>query len=365
MVKSIEIKNFKCFKELKVEDLGRITLLGGRNNVGKTAFLEALFLLFDRMPANKLLKQTGWRGLDTVSTAPDSLWAPIFTNVDLTQVISISAVCDGKQHAAKYTFSEGPKLGLLDLPKTGRTESIISKESLPEKTVRTDLEYPPTAYLEIEYYEGPELVLVSRLFHAPDGRPFIDHDRVLPPTKKVAFLSAYRYVSTKEKAGRFTAMEKAGEGESVEKFLKLIEPRLKKISLLTEGGEAVMHGDVGWGLRPIPYLGCGVSNMLDIILSLGYARHAVLLVDEIENGIYRRLLPNIWEALGNYAERFDCQIIATTHSDECIKAAHQGLAKKSGDFRYIRLDRENDTTRAKVSDHEMLGVAIDRGLETR
>lgn len=42
-IKNIEIKNFKCFKDFKAEGLGRVNLIGGKNNVGKTAFMEACY----------------------------------------------------------------------------------------------------------------------------------------------------------------------------------------------------------------------------------------------------------------------------------------------------------------------------------
>ena len=41
-IRNIEIKNFKCFKDFKVEGFGRVNLIGGKNNVGKTAFMEAV-----------------------------------------------------------------------------------------------------------------------------------------------------------------------------------------------------------------------------------------------------------------------------------------------------------------------------------
>ena len=43
-IKNIEIKNFKCFEDFKAEGFGRVNLIGGKNNVGKTAFMEACFL---------------------------------------------------------------------------------------------------------------------------------------------------------------------------------------------------------------------------------------------------------------------------------------------------------------------------------
>lgn len=40
-IKNIEIKNFKCFEDFTAEGFGRVNLIGGKNNVGKTAFMEA------------------------------------------------------------------------------------------------------------------------------------------------------------------------------------------------------------------------------------------------------------------------------------------------------------------------------------
>jgi AAA15 family ATPase/GTPase len=44
MIEDIEINNFRCFDRLKVSGCKRINLISGKNNVGKTALLEAIFL---------------------------------------------------------------------------------------------------------------------------------------------------------------------------------------------------------------------------------------------------------------------------------------------------------------------------------
>jgi hypothetical protein len=44
-IENLTITNFKCFKHLEVMNIGRVNLIGGKNNVGKTAFLEAVELL--------------------------------------------------------------------------------------------------------------------------------------------------------------------------------------------------------------------------------------------------------------------------------------------------------------------------------
>lgn len=44
MYKFFEVCNFRCFHELTLNNLELINLIAGKNNVGKTAFLEAMFL---------------------------------------------------------------------------------------------------------------------------------------------------------------------------------------------------------------------------------------------------------------------------------------------------------------------------------
>ncbi len=45
MLKSLKIKNFRCFEEFYLPQLGRVNLLVGKNNSGKTSILEAVHIL--------------------------------------------------------------------------------------------------------------------------------------------------------------------------------------------------------------------------------------------------------------------------------------------------------------------------------
>jgi AAA15 family ATPase/GTPase len=44
-INNIHIENFKCFQNLQIDGIETVNLIGGKNNVGKTAFLEAVELL--------------------------------------------------------------------------------------------------------------------------------------------------------------------------------------------------------------------------------------------------------------------------------------------------------------------------------
>ncbi|RUT00984.1 hypothetical protein DSM106972_069900 [Dulcicalothrix desertica PCC 7102] len=45
MLKSFHISNFRLFQNIEVEKLGRVNLVVGKNNAGKSAFIEAVVAL--------------------------------------------------------------------------------------------------------------------------------------------------------------------------------------------------------------------------------------------------------------------------------------------------------------------------------
>ncbi|MDM8545511.1 AAA family ATPase, partial [Candidatus Venteria ishoeyi] len=56
LLQEIEIKNFKCFDNFKASGFKRVNLIGGKNNVGKTALMEACFI---NVHAQDIKKFTG------------------------------------------------------------------------------------------------------------------------------------------------------------------------------------------------------------------------------------------------------------------------------------------------------------------
>ena len=56
MLTSLKIQNFRGFRNLEINDLGAVNIIGGRNNAGKTSLLEAIALLSNGGNAAKALK---------------------------------------------------------------------------------------------------------------------------------------------------------------------------------------------------------------------------------------------------------------------------------------------------------------------
>jgi len=129
----------------------------------------------------------------------------------------------------------------------------------------------------------------------------------------------------------------------------------------------MMHGDIGLGrLVPLPVMGEGMVRLASLVLAIGNVPNGVVLVDEIENGLHHSILPKVWQAIGEVARQFNTQVFTTTHSLECIVAAHRAFSESERyDFRLHRLERVNETIRAVTYDQETLEAAIETGLEVR
>ena len=358
MITEALIKNFKCFKQLTLPDLGRITIIGGKNNVGETALLESLFLFLDRNSPTMILKQYGWRGLARVTTTPDGMWKPIFRNYDFDEPISISVWIDNKIETAVYKYN--PSFMLESLPPDEASQSS------GEKSVRTDIEPIPSFSLDIEYDNGSQDKKTAHLMVSPKGAPGLKNDYTASGLQPAIFLPAKMQISSKETSERFSKLRKTMGIPKALQFLKIIENRLKDLANISEGPEPVIYGDIGLPqMIPIPLMGEGMSHTLNIILAMANCENGTLFIDEVDNGIHRLLLPKIWEAISNAAEDYNCQVIATTHSYECLEAIHKGLSNRPDDLRYIRLAREGDVVSAKTSNYDMLGSAIQHNMEIR
>ncbi len=71
-MKSLLIRNFRLFKELRIDRLGQVNLVVGKNNSGKTCLLEALIVYATKANLDILYKlvsdrEEDWSGIENGS----------------------------------------------------------------------------------------------------------------------------------------------------------------------------------------------------------------------------------------------------------------------------------------------------------
>jgi len=357
MINEVLIRNFKCFEKLTIPELGRITLIGGRNNIGKTALLEALFLFLDRYRPDMILRQYGWRGIEGVLSEPNAMWAPIFHNFDIDKEMIIVAAIDGRQQEVKFKFNPNY-----------RPQTAISTTPPPKREIPTDEKGSTSFSLDIEY-TGPDgkKDQLSHLTIDHMGRPSLNFEHPHHKYPPGVFLASKKHTPSTDTTNWLSSFIREGRENEIVEFLQIIEPRLNTLKIVTEGPSSFVHGMLEGvpRTRDIHLMGEGMEKLLNLILAVAQCKEGCVFLDEFENGLHYSGLAKIWEAVAKALRKYNSQLITTTHSYECLRACFEGLAGYQDDFRYIRLDRKAEEITAKLLNYEMIGEAIKTSLEIR
>lgn len=359
MYRSFEIKNFRCFDHLNLTDLARVNLIAGANNVGKTALLEALFLHCGAYNPELTLRLNAFRGIlevkVSVARQDESLWDSLFYQFDTSKKIELSG--DNtvtRRRVLRLKVVHAPAESLVQRrPEDARQASRIAGVSRALQT------------LELEYEEDKHK---GKCILSLDQSGVLRMEPAPPPPPFPAFFqSASVQIAHSEDAERFSNMEIQGKQDVITQILRLIEPRLKRLAVAAVSGTPMLYGDVGMGrMLPLALMGGGMVRLASLALHIGNAPKGIVLVDEVENGLHHSILPRVWRAIGEAAREFDTQVFATTHSLECIVAAHRAFSEMDCyDFRLHRLEKVNGVICAITYDRETLEAALAVGLEVR
>src|SRR5580700_2446060 len=91
MLTSLHIKNFRGFRDLRIEPLKRINLITGQNNTGKTGVLEASALLLDETSNQNLAINLPNLFRITRGEYAENFWKWLFNNEETSKTIEITA----------------------------------------------------------------------------------------------------------------------------------------------------------------------------------------------------------------------------------------------------------------------------------
>ena len=116
---------------------------------------------------------------------------------------------------------------------------------------------------------------------------------------------------------------------------------------------------------PLSLASGGMNKLAAILLAMPSHPRGVIMVDEVENGVYYKRLPLIWESLLDLARAHECQVFVSTHSGECIEAAAQIAEKNPDDFSLVRTVSEKGVSKIKQITGRKFAAALEQRLDIR
>ena len=369
MLKDFRIQNFRGLEDVTLKNLGRINLIGGKNGSGKTSALEALWMFAAPSRPDIGYRVTSFRGV-TIGTG-NTIFRDIFNEMSIEKTISLT----GRDHSSTTSHNLEVTLrkphNLLQPFGDGATQSVTSRNDAPQALSSNEIVFRYTDRngekhqssglwaQESQVSLDTQTMEVNRGIHVMPA----DGVGIVPAT-----FAAPKLRHTHGKlASNFGAFQIERQEISVLDFLDSIGPKVSALVPITLGDEVMLHAEVSnqKGLYPVNLLGEGALRALEIALSIAQIEEGVMLIDEVENGLHYTALSGFFDQLHQLSTRYDVQVFATTHSLECVKAAHLGLGPAGEKFTYHRIGQRQGKARAVYYDDEMLRTAFDLGLEIR
>lgn len=381
MLNSLVIKNFRSLADFEVAKLGRVNLIVGKNNSGKSSVLEAL----------RIYAGNGQRGLlETISAQHDEKFRfrkdeqvedanlpfqDFFTGrefpLDAETVIQIGSFQDDKnilriEHAF-MSESEETITNIMGEISTRVRRQILPKPELP------DFSGEVTQALIITKGEKsyPPFLLDSRSSKfGINPIMFVNHIpcSVIPT----------QFVSPDELADEWDKIVLTPYEEVVKHAMRIIAPEFENLTFVrNEDGPnrfrrsaIVKMSDIP---KPVPLnsLGDGMLRILQLALKIFSAEGGFFLIDEFENGLHYSVQEKVWQLLFDMAKELDIQVFATTHSWDCIesfsKVATSNTSSQGVLFRIGKSAKASDRGRviATVFDESELQTITQADMEIR
>jgi hypothetical protein len=371
MLTMLELKSFRGFQHLKLDRLSRINLISGKNNTGKTALLEAVFLQLGPLQP-QLATSFSHRGeLSGARTLPLGLryadeWPALFHDRATNNSIELSCEIDSSvRQRLVISIRDARTEVIQSAGKGGESASEGGSATTQEPTLELVYRVEGPNATQIEAVATP-ITTGTTMGLLRESLSVTRTSTILSWLPKATLLGTDRQSRTRL-AEQFSALKDKREHGPIEDALRALEPRLKEIEIRVSAKRAELAADVGLTqLVPLRMMGEGVTRVTEILLAIFRTPGGVVLIDEIENGLHYSVLPTVWDAVISAARRAGAQVFATTHSFECIRAAYEAaVANPNYELGVHRLDRIDGAIAPVTYDRDMLRASFSIGLETR
>ena len=371
---SLSIKGFRGIESLNIPRLGRVTLLTGKNGIGKTTILEACRVYAQRGHP-KVLSDLGQEHEEyIVASDKDNIRE---FDVDL------SGLFFGRQLTKKTSIAIGPSGRQADLVKIEVVEPDNEQTNMLIQNNPIELSWENILLIRTIFkkqkYFFPYLLSRSNQtnFLVPHRRMRIwsesrfpvqglTHETLGPGLILNHQLARYwdEVVLTEWENRVIQALRLTlnGSGKTVERVTMVGDPDRRSSNARRAVVKLSNHE------KPVPLksLGDGAIRLFGIALALANCRGGFLFIDEAENGIHHSVLRDLWKFILQAARENNIQVLATTHGWDCTKGfAQAALEDEESESVMIRLEMRNGTHKAIEYSENELFAAIKHNIEFR
>lgn len=351
MIKDLRVSGYRGIRELEMRDFGKVNLLVGKNNSGKSSVLECLALLTRPLSQSTLFSLNRLRAITTADE-----WSLFFHNFDEGTPVLVSGNMSLGEHV------EGRALTIFPLAMSD--ESLSSSKRVPLVMDELDERHTERGFVMhvsiskdgIEHYYAKKVVNGNGEVEFEEYGDKQVYSNINSMMVTPSGLKELKYV--------FELVQREKKLDPIVTVLRKIEPSLIELRLGTQG----IYCDIGLHrLVPVNVMGQGFVWLLRALLGMSVAQNGVAVIDEVDNGLHYSAQQILWKAIFEAVEVLNVQIFATTHSEECVRAfgtLEHPLAEQD-QLRLYRIEKGDNKHRAVLYDRDILQASLESDWEVR
>lgn len=360
MIKSLHIENFRCFREVDLPDLRRINVVVGKNATGKTALLEGARLALSGTPVSLWIMNQSRSYFVGYPPSPtreqfEAIWSPYFFDFNISkQILTECRDSNGRKASLKVFFD--PQKSVTTVPQ---------QQSPPQQTPPNPTTIVPLAFERIDFAGGSSSLYGS--VNAQGGY-------ALDPGPELGIASELLLSSLLSNPNQavqwFSQLSvQKREKEITDAVRDEFEPSLENLAVISLGQAPSIYASIRY-LReklPVSLLSAGITKFITLLAAILVRGRGVVLIDEIENGLFYKTLEPLWKYILKIAIKNNTQIFVTTHSQECVRALVPAMQGHEDEFALLRSERADNASDSTVTllQGKFLEAAIEQGVEVR
>lgn len=350
----LSITAFRSLRQLTLEKPGRVNLLVGLNNSGKTSALEAVALMARPLDPMWWLRLANQR-------EPSQLPLGRLSSVELIRWLFPPGERP-KGEPMQVVIKAGGRIPITGV--TARFKRVSTMRTVDDDPMSIEEFEIPGAELQVDFSTSDSSQ--SRTFSLWQDEPARSTDVELAGPHCEVVLPYHHWMPTISLRGDSLA-RLAETREDLPGLLSLIDPEIRGLEILQRDEEPVLHvAHATLGPVPLSVCGDGIRRTLLLTEAVTRAKGGILLIDEIETGIPVRALSGVYSWLVRTCRELDVQLFVTTQSLEAIDALLATDTPPEEEVVAFKLGRhEGRSVVKRYGEEQLKWMRFERGLDVR
>ena len=301
-IENIDITNYKIFKTFNAEGFKRVNLIGGYNNIGKTAFLEACYLNLQAGTVKNFISS-----LTSIEYMRQNI--NMLTKCAIQRGLHHKDLVELFEHTHGFTIKTNIRKSSYNISDVdGVKKYILTIDDSDKEILSHELNIENSKLSMIKFIDN---------FGASD----------------VELQDMYKSIQLLEKE------------DELDKYINEFDDQVVSFKFIGNVPKCKLKNDDEFYSLTSSF-GDGLKSYISIICALYSAKNGVLFIDEIDNGIHYCHFNNIWRIIFKISKAVNCQVFAVSHSHEMIESFNRiqnEIQDKDTIYFELARDKKNNT----------------------